>query len=93
MERNRWKIENEAFNTLKTKGYYLEHNFGHGKSNLSNVLVCLNLMAFLVYHLSKQLGKKYSALRVYFRARVRFFQDLAQLLSLKLLDSWDGIYS
>src|ERR1019366_10019052 len=26
--RARWKIENEAFNTLKTKGYHLEHNFG-----------------------------------------------------------------
>ncbi len=28
--RARWKIENESFNTLKTKGYNLEHNFGHG---------------------------------------------------------------
>jgi hypothetical protein len=26
--RARWKIENESFNTLKTKGYNLEHNFG-----------------------------------------------------------------
>ena len=29
--RARWKIENETFNVLKTKGYNLEHNFGHGK--------------------------------------------------------------
>lgn len=29
--RNLWKIENEVFNILKTKGYHLEHNFGHGK--------------------------------------------------------------
>ena len=28
----------EAFNVLKTKGYNLEHNFGHGKRNLSTVL-------------------------------------------------------
>jgi hypothetical protein len=28
--RARWKIENETFNVLKTKGYNLEHNFGHG---------------------------------------------------------------
>ena len=33
--RTRWKIENENNNTLKTKGYNLEHNFGHGKENLS----------------------------------------------------------
>lgn len=27
--RARWKIENENNNVLKTKGYHLEHNFGH----------------------------------------------------------------
>ncbi len=29
--RARWKIENESFNVLKSNGYHLEHNFGHGK--------------------------------------------------------------
>jgi hypothetical protein len=28
--RARWKVENENNNTLKTKGYHLEHNYGHG---------------------------------------------------------------
>ena len=28
--RARWKVENETFNVLKTNGYNLEHNFGHG---------------------------------------------------------------
>ncbi len=36
--RARWKIENENNNTLKTKGYHLEHNFGHGKQHLSSLL-------------------------------------------------------
>ena len=31
--RARWKIENEAFNTLKNQGYHLEHNFGHGEKH------------------------------------------------------------
>ena len=44
--RARWKIENETFNVLKTKGYNLEHNFGHGKENLAAVLATLNLLAF-----------------------------------------------
>lgn len=35
----RWKIENENNNTLKTKGYHLEHNFGHGKKHLSSLLL------------------------------------------------------
>ena len=37
---------NESFNVLKTKGYNLEHNFGHGKQHLATVLAILNLLAF-----------------------------------------------
>ena len=44
--RARWKIENETFNVLKTNGYNLEHNFGHGKKTLASILVTLNLLAF-----------------------------------------------
>jgi hypothetical protein len=46
--RARWKIENETFNVLKTKGYTLEHNFGHGhgKRHLATVFAILNLLAF-----------------------------------------------
>jgi hypothetical protein len=44
--RARWKIENETFNVLKTHGYHLEHNFGHGKLTLASLLVTFNLLAF-----------------------------------------------
>lgn len=47
--RARWKVENENINVLKTKGYNLEHNFGHGKQHLSNVFFTINLLAFLVH--------------------------------------------
>lgn len=46
--RARWKIENETFNTLKNQGYHFEHNFGHGKQNLSVVFAMLMMLAFLV---------------------------------------------
>ncbi len=46
--RARWKIENETFNTLKNQGYQFEHNFGHGKQNLSVVFAMLMMLAFLV---------------------------------------------
>ena len=46
--RARWKIENETFNTLKNQGYNYEHNYGHGKKNLSVVLALLMMLAFLV---------------------------------------------
>ena len=46
--RARWRIENETFNTLKNQGYQFEHNFGHGKQNLSIVFGMLMMLAFLV---------------------------------------------
>ena len=46
--RCRWKIENETFNTLKNQGYHFEHNYGHGKKNLSVVFAMLMMLAFLV---------------------------------------------
>ena len=46
--RARWKIENETFNTLKNQGYQFEHNFGHGRQNLSVVFAVLMMLAFLV---------------------------------------------
>jgi hypothetical protein len=33
--RSQWMIENEVFNTVKNHGYHIEHNYGHGVSNLS----------------------------------------------------------
>lgn len=47
--RARWKIENETFNVLKTKGYDLERNFGHGKRHLTSTLATLDLLAFAVH--------------------------------------------
>ena len=41
-------MENETFNTLKNQGYQFEHNFGHGKQNLSVVMSMLMMLAFLL---------------------------------------------
>ena len=46
--RSRWRVENETFNTLKNQGYDLEHNYGHGKQNLTTVLALLMFLAFAV---------------------------------------------
>ncbi len=43
--RTRWKVENETFNTLKNQGYNYEHNYGHGKQNLSSTLSGLMLLS------------------------------------------------
>jgi hypothetical protein len=43
--RARWKTENENHNVLKTKGYHLDHNFGHGKHHLSAFLLTFRTYA------------------------------------------------
>jgi hypothetical protein len=55
--RARSKIENETFNVLKTKGYNLDHNFGHGKRQLASVMATLNLLAF-AFHTVCDLGDR-----------------------------------
>jgi hypothetical protein len=42
--RSRWKIENETFNTSKNQGYNLDHNYGHGRKNLSTVFVLTGII-------------------------------------------------
>jgi hypothetical protein len=54
--RSRWKIENENNNTLKTKGYHFEHNYGHGQQHLSAVLATLILLAYPDAHRPGSLG-------------------------------------
>jgi len=46
--RARWRIENKTFNTMKNQGDHFEHNYGHGKKNLSVVLAMVMMVAFLV---------------------------------------------
>ena len=71
--RTRWKIENENNNILKTKGYNLEHNFGHGKNNLSKTLCSLNILAFLFHTVQELEDESYQELAKEIGSREKFF--------------------
>ncbi len=71
--RTRWKIESENNNNLKTKGYHLEHNFGHGQQDLANVLATLNILAFLIHHIQEMIEPVYLRLRRALGARAKHF--------------------
>ena len=86
--RARWKIENEANNTLKTKGYHLEHHHGHGQQHLAAVLLTLNLFAFLFHTVLGWTDHKYRLVRQALAARQTFFQDLQALTRDLLFESW-----
>ena len=89
--RARWKIENESFNVLKTKGYNLEHNFGHGKINLSALLVTMNLLAFAIHTLCDLTARAWQKARQRVRTRKRFFQDLAAITGYLIFPNWAAL--
>jgi hypothetical protein len=89
--RSRWKIENEHNNTLKTKGYNLEHNFGHGDKYLSNLLLTFNLIAFLFHTVLEFFDKRYALLRKSLRRRQTFFEDIRSLTRYWCFDGWDDL--
>jgi hypothetical protein len=90
--RTRWKIENENNNTLKTKGYHLEHNFGHGQQDLANVLASLNILAFLIHTIQELIEPIYQRLRRALGTRKTFFNDLRALTRYMVFDSWDDLF-
>jgi hypothetical protein len=90
--RTRWKIENENNNTLKTKGYHLEHNFGHGQNDLANVLATLNMLAFLVHTIQEIIEPAYQRLRQALGARKTFFDDLRALTRYMIFETWDDLF-
>jgi hypothetical protein len=92
MGRTRWKVENENINVLKTKGYNLEHNFGHGQSHLSNVFFSLNILAFLTHTAQHLLNSAYRLLRDTLAVRRTFFNDLKALTRYMLFDSWEVLF-
>ena len=89
--RARWKIENEHNNTLKTKGYNLEHNFGHGQEHLSNLLLSFNLLAFLFHTVLEFFDKRYALLRQTLRRRQTFFDDIKALTRYWCFEGWDEL--
>lgn len=89
--RARWKVENENHNTLKTKGYHLAHNFGHGKRYLAQFLVSLNVLAFLFHTALDVLDAAYRALRLKTGRRDMFFQSLAVLTRFHYFASWGAL--
>jgi hypothetical protein len=96
--RARWKVENETFNTLKNQGYKFEHNYGHGKINLSVVMAMLMMLTFLldqtqelVCPLFQAVHKKYTSRRSvwdHLRSHFRHFRfgSMQQLYEVMLND-------
>lgn len=91
--RARWKVENENNNILKTKGYNLEHNYGHGKKNLSSLFASFILLAFLFHTLLDFMDDKYRLLRKKLPSRKTFFNDIRALTRYICFENWEYLIS
>ena len=89
--RARWKIENENNNTLKTKGYHLEHNFGHGHHHLSSLLATMNMLALLTHTFLAFCDDRYRLIRATLPTRKTFFDDIRALLRYTCFPSWEAL--
>jgi len=86
--RARWKIENESFNVLKSNGYHLEHNFGHGKQNLAMMFAAMNLLAFALHTVCDALEQFWINARTAKRARTRFFEHIRTITAYLVFPDW-----
>lgn len=90
--RARWKTENENHNTLKNRGYHLEHNFGHGQQYLSALLVTLNLLAFLFHTLLWLTEPVAQQIRASLGTPMTFWDDVRTLTRYFYFQSWPHLF-
>lgn len=89
--RARWKIENEAFNTLKNQGYHLEHNFGHGDKYLAYNLLLFNFLAFLMHQIFELSDRLYQKCRSKFTSRKEYWNQLRCTIRILIFPSFESL--
>lgn len=90
--RSRWRIENETFNTLKNQGYHFEHNYGHGKQNLSTVLMTLMFLAFLVDQVQQACCPLFAAVLEKLKSRRALWDNLRSHIRHFEFDSFSQLW-
>lgn len=89
--RCRWKIENEVFNTLKNQGYYIEHNYGHGRKNLSMNFFLLNLLAFFIHQIFELTDTVFQACRKKIGSKRALWECLRGILRVLIFPDWETL--
>jgi hypothetical protein len=90
--RARWKIENETFNTLKNQEYNFEHNYGHGKKNLSVVLAQIMMLAFLVDQTQQLCCPLFRATWKHIGSKISLWWKIRSLFDHFILTSMQQLY-
>jgi hypothetical protein len=90
--RARWRIENEVFNTLKNQGYEFEHNFGHGKDNLSTCFAMLMLLAFLIDQTSEICCRLYQQAREKMGPKYSLWEEMRVIFRRFEVENWETFF-
>lgn len=90
--RARWKIENETFNTLKNQNYNFEHNYGHGKINLSVNFALLMMLAFLIDQVQQLACSLFQSVLKKEGSKKKLWEDVRHLFYALDIISMEQIY-
>ena len=91
--RRRWAIENETFRTLKNpNGYKIEHNYGHGKNHLADVLPTLAMLAFLFDQIQQHCCGLFQKARSYQICNAYLWERMRSLLLNFRIRDWRTFY-
>lgn len=89
--RCRWKSENEIFNVMKNHGYYMDHNYGHGKNNLCFNFYLLTLLAFFFHQIFELTDQQYQACREKFGSKRHMWETLRAYIKIIIFETWDAL--
>ena len=87
--RARWRIENNLFNVMKNQNYNMARNYGHGDQNLSAVLVCLMMLAFLIDQIQERCCSVFQAALRRCQARTALWRLMEAVVTLIELSGWE----
>ena len=72
---------------------FFEHNFGHGKKNLSMMFFLLNLLAFFTHQILELTDVLYQKCRATFSSRREYWNQLRCTFRIMLFKSWQHMLS
>jgi len=91
--RARWHIENQVFNTLKNQGYQFEHNFGHGRKNLSTNFSKLMMLAFYMDQVQEMACPLFIKLLAKMEQKSRVWERIKMFYKEFKIESWEQLIS
>ncbi len=77
---------------MARQGYNLEHNFGHGRQGLANLLATLNLFAFALHEVLDCVSDLWWQCRERVGTRRNFFATLGFLTEWFCFRSWTALF-